>query len=78
MSRTFHLCVSVRGMLNWDKAYARRMLPTITKADGTRFASIGEFRNSLMDELANGHEVLPTGPCEGFDYKTGCPGHETA
>ena len=30
-----------------------------------------------MDHLAQGHEVIPFGPaCEGFDCKTGCPGHE--
>jgi hypothetical protein len=30
-----------------------------------------------MDELVRGHDVIPMGePCEGFDYKKGCPGHE--
>jgi hypothetical protein len=33
-------------------------------------------REALMDELAKGHELVPFGePCEGFDYKSGCPGH---
>jgi hypothetical protein len=31
-----------------------------------------------MDELVRGHEVIPCGePCKGFDYKKGCPGHES-
>lgn len=77
MSKTIHLCVSIRGMLNWDARETKRNLKWITKTDGTRFASIGEFRNNLLDMIAEGKEVLPTGECEGFDYKTGCPGHET-
>lgn len=77
MSRTIHLCVSVRGMLNWSKADAKRNMRSITKSDGTRYTDWNELRNELMNELAQGHEVLPMGdPCEGFDYKTGCPGHE--
>jgi hypothetical protein len=31
-----------------------------------------------MDELAKGRKVLPTGPCEGFSYDAGCPGHDDA
>jgi len=78
MSKTIHLCVSVRGMLNWNKAEMKRGLKWITKKDGSRYVSVDELRNALMNELAQGHEVLPTGECEGFDYKTGCPGHEQA
>jgi hypothetical protein len=64
-------------MLGWGKQETVRNLRTITKTDGTPFSSVYEFRQMCMDELANGHEVLPMGePCEGFDYKTGCPGHE--
>ena len=77
MSRTVHMCVSVRGMLHWSPAETKRNLRSITKSDGTRFASVAEFRAALMDELVRGHEVIPMGEsCEGFDYKKGCPGHE--
>jgi hypothetical protein len=73
------MCISVRGMLHWSEAETRRNLKSITKNDGTRYVSVAEFKNSLMDELAAGHEKLPLGePCEGFDYKHGCPGHETS
>jgi len=49
----------------------------VTKGDGTRFTSIEEMREAFMDELAQGHKVIPVGkPCDGFDYKTGCPGHK--
>jgi len=56
---------------------AKRNLRWITKSDGSRYSSVAEFRNALMDEIAQGHDVLPTtSECVGFDYKTGCPGHE--
>lgn len=78
MSQTIHICISVRGMLNWSKAEAKRNMKSITKSDGTHYRDFDELRHELMNELAAGHEVLPMGePCEGFDYKTGCPGHET-
>jgi len=76
--KTVHLCVSVRGMLHWSPAETKRNLRSITKSDGTRYASVEEFRSDLMDELVRGHEVIPCGePCKGFDYKKGCPGHES-
>ncbi len=76
---TIHMCVSIRGMLNWSEAETKRNLRSITKSDGTRYKSVAEFRNDLMDELSGGHEVLPMGElCDGFDYKKGCPGHEQA
>lgn len=79
MPKTIHMCVSVRGMLNWSRVDAKRNMKSITKSDGTRYASFDELKNELYDELAKGHEVLPLGePCEGFDYKKGCPGHEQA
>lgn len=70
-----HMCASVRGMLNWDRRYAKRMLPTLRREDGTHFRTVEEFRGALMEELAQGHEVIPAGPCDNFDYKTGCRGH---
>ena len=77
VSTTIHLVISVRGMLRWTAAETKRNLRSITKSDGTRYASVDEFRNALMDELAKGHEVLPTGECDKHDWKTGCQGHES-
>ena len=76
----YHVCISVRGMLNWPLRETKRHVcgkhPTVTKDDGTRFAGVHEFRQMLMDELAKGHEVLPMGKeCDNFDWKTGCRGH---
>jgi hypothetical protein len=73
--RSFHLSQSIRGLLHYSDRELRQALKWITKDDGSRFASPGELREALMDELAKGHVVLPTGECEGFDPKLGCPGH---
>jgi hypothetical protein len=79
MSRTIHMCVSVRGMLRWSNAETKRNLRSMTKDDGSKFTSVDEFRSALMDQLSRGREVLPLGAaCDGFDYKVGCPGHETS
>ncbi len=73
--RVIHLAQSVRGLLHYSDRDLRRALQWVTKDDGGHFRSPIELREALMDELAKGHELLPTGPCEGFDPKTGCPGH---
>ena len=42
-----------------------------------RMIAIGsdEARDVLMDELANGHDFIPFGHCDNFDFKSGCKGH---
>lgn len=74
MSTVIHCSVDVRGVLKYPLRQFKRVTQWILKPDGTRFTP-DELREALMDELANGHERLPMGECEGFDYKTGCPGH---
>jgi hypothetical protein len=61
----FHLCIDVNGVL----------LPLFTYM-GERPITYDEARAFLQDELAKGHEVIPFGKCDSFDYKEGCPGHE--
>jgi hypothetical protein len=64
-------------MLNWDRRETKRTLTSIRKNDGTPYASVEELHSALMDELANGYEVLPlSDDCDSFDFKTGCPGHD--
>ena len=74
MSRTIHVCLSVRGTLrNWNPREWERC---VTHNDGSRMTP-EEFMDALLDHLSQGHEVIPFGqPCEGFDYKTGYPGHD--
>ena len=73
---THHLSLSVRGALNWPRAEQRRALKWLTQDDGTPFPTVDAMRDALMDELAQGHEVIPCSKaCDNFDYKTGCRGH---
>lgn len=75
MSRHIHMCISVRGLLHKHTDDFRRICESVTN-DG-KSVTPHEYREYLMDQLAAGREVLPFGePCEGFDYKTGCPGHD--
>ena len=70
MSRTFHLSLDIRGAIhNHDgwKAVCSNDGKRITKAEAIEW---------LMDRLAEGKRLLPMGPCEGFSFQTGCPGHE--
>ncbi len=73
MSTVLHCCISVRGALKWPKSRLRRFL----RHESGRWATADEAQDFLLDELQQGHLVLPIGePCEGFDYVKGCPGHE--
>jgi hypothetical protein len=71
--RIVHMCISVRRMLRWPK----RQLKKLVTDDNGRYLDAEAAKEWLLDQLSEGRECLPLGePCEGFDYKTGCPGHE--
>ena len=74
--KSYHLAQSVRGLLHYSERDMKQALRWVTKDGGEHFRNTSELREALMDELAKGHEVISTGPCEGFDFVTGCPGHE--
>ena len=72
-----HCCLSVRGVLmNWSD----QQFKGVFKSDDGTPLSAREAKETLLDELSKGHEVIPFGPaCEGFDYSGGgCPGHADA
>jgi hypothetical protein len=73
--RIIHCCLDVRGAL---KHFSDRELSGMFRNRSTgKSLTADEARDVLYDHLAQGHEVIPMGPpCEGFDYKTGCPGHK--
>ena len=71
MTRTFHMCLDVRGaLMNWND----REMKGVFKDNG-RVLSVREAKEFLMDEIAKGHRVIPIGDCDTFDFETGCPGH---
>lgn len=47
----------------------------VTSDDG-RPLSKDQATAFLVDALADGKLFLPVGECEGFNHKTGCPGHQ--
>jgi hypothetical protein len=69
----YHMYLNVRGALLWPKSKLKGML--VDKTTG-RYLTPDEARNALMDELSKGHEVIPIGECDNFDFKRGCLGHE--
>lgn len=75
MSTTYHLSQSIRGALhNWKGKDWAKATKWIRKNDGSSFMPM-ELKDAFFDELAKGHEVLPLGDCDNFDYKHGCKGH---
>jgi hypothetical protein len=68
----YHAFLSVRGALtNWPK----RMFKNMFKHDDGRTMTADEAKSTLLDELSKGHEVIPYGDCDNFDFKKGCQGH---
>lgn len=68
---THHMHLDVRGALRWPKSKLKGMF---VYEDGLRLTP-DEAIDHLMDELSKGHEFIPIGKCDNFDYKRGCLGH---
>ena len=69
--RIFHLHLDVLGALRHPK-----VLRGCITVEGKKLETTAEVKAFLENQLAMGHECLPmSSECEGFDYKTGCPGH---
>ena len=62
--------------LHWPEGKARRA--SHLRRYGPFKVSLGVARDELLGELRllGAKDVVPMGECEGFDWKTGCPGHE--
>jgi hypothetical protein len=74
MTKSYHLCLDVRGALhNWTD----RQFKGVFLHDDGRKMTAREAKNALMDEIALGHRVIPCAPCDNFDFQAGCGGHET-
>lgn len=69
-----HMCLDVAG---WLQSHTRKRDYTrMFKRDDGRWMTPDEAKRNLLEVLASGRRLLPLGPCDGFDYQTGCPGHE--
>lgn len=71
-----HMRISVRGSLRRSIRELEQAWSGAITDDAGKVLTTGlEIQSFFMDQLAQGREYLPMGECEGFDYKTGCPGH---
>ena len=72
-TKRVHMCASVRGLLRRPLWELNGMFVHSETRQPMNALAAHDF---LCDELAKGHEVIPLADdCEGFDFKTGCPGH---
>lgn len=70
-----HMSQSITGpLLNWKTPDWKRATKFITRLDGSRY-TVAELKRAFVEELSKGHEVVPVGECDNFDFKTGCKGH---
>lgn len=70
------MALSIRGALKWSKRELRDLAKSIVVNGKRRCSTAEDARQFLLDRLSEGKELLPMGKCDGFDYRTGCPGHE--
>lgn len=74
MGNSYHMGLSVRGALNWNKTQLKKLF--IDEETGKNL-SAQEAKEALLDLLSEGKEVVPMGvECDNWDYKTGCKGHK--
>jgi len=66
--------IDVRGLLSRKPAEFRRACGGFTNDDGTR-PTPDQVREFLFDHLSQGHEFIPAGRCDNWDWKDGCMGH---
>jgi hypothetical protein len=71
MTKTYHMKIDLRGeLMNWRD----RSWQGCCHTDNARLMSPAEVK--ALDKLALGDRFYPMGPCDGFDPKSGCPGHD--
>lgn len=71
-----HSSLDLKGLLTWSDRDLSKMVRSLV-FDGTRAQDVADLRSKLATLVADGIWKIPMGEaCEGFDPKTGCPGHE--
>lgn len=71
MRQKYHMCINIRGLL---KNKDRDLAGLFTDDNGKPMAA-AQIRSELSVHLSKGHEVIPCGKCDNFDWKHGCQGH---
>lgn len=74
---SYHMHIDVRNMLRKSKRDFWRDWKNVFTDDNGKPLTYDQARDALMDELAKGHNFIPFGNCDNFDYVKGrCKGHE--
>jgi len=73
MSRTIHVCQSIKGALkNWDQ---RDWADALLDEQGKKIDAV--TAKWIFKKLHfEGVKVIPIGKCDNFSDQTGCQGHE--
>lgn len=74
--KTFCMCIPVRDQLCRSDRSLEALWKDSIKVGGKTLSTAWEIRNFFVGQLAKGHEVVPAGECDNFDYKKGCQGHK--
>ena len=72
-NKRYHMGVDVRGALMRWRAKEWR---GVCKRDNGTPMTPQEAKQAFLDELAQGHEIIPYGRCDNWDWKQGCQGHD--
>lgn len=71
---TYHIHISVRDLLTRNQRDFKKQIGLFSDENG-KPVSVDQAKSFLLDELSQGHEVIPIGKCSNFNYQTGCKGH---
>lgn len=74
MSRIHHMQIDIAGCL---RNHTDRQLGRMFHGEDGSTMTGPQVRDWLRLQLAHGKRLLPCADnCEGFDFQTGCPGHD--
>ena len=76
MSIRFHTCIRVRIVIKQFRDFYGTWGCMFHKKDGS-LATYEEVMEYFLSELEKGHELIPAGECDNFNYAKGggCQGH---
>jgi hypothetical protein len=75
--RHIHMGIDVKGFVRNAQAHRGKKgwLSLGAHDDKGRVLTADEVKAEFLSHVAEGHKVIPMGPCPTWDYQTGCPGH---
>jgi hypothetical protein len=68
-----HMSCNIAGLI---RNTGKKSMKGFFTLDNGKDCTDKEARDYLAECQTKGWRLVPFGKCEGFDYQTGCPGHE--